>query len=357
MGFLKKLAKKGVNKLKARAVDKVTDAIFGGLGLGPSKGRTFGFGGANQHHPTRSSANGTFDYRSHFHSVLTDDQVFQTPNRSLWHVVIETFPPALNLIELQLLEAGGMAIVDGRGPSKNFHYNQYDPHKKAILQQKYQNQQGGKNQTAGCLFAQGVNLPTEQMSTSRVSVPNNRGFIPGLVAGARNEFNPLSIEFRETNQSFVDTIIRPWVTLASHYGFVARGIDDDKNIKTNITVTQIGVAGHQGPYIRKKMTFHNCAPFQIAQQQYTYDIDGGAVPPIDVQWVYTNYTMDYAGGGVTETPRATYEPDPTHLGKGNANKLPDFETLEKFEARKEAEKIAAMTPEEEEVYVNDQFGF
>lgn len=316
MSFLKKLAKKGVNKLKAKAIDKITDTIFGGFG--GKGGRTFGFGGATEYVPTASEKHGTRDYRSHFHSVLTETP-FQTPNRSLWFVVIDSFPQALNMEALQLLECGGMAIVNERGPNKTNHYpSVYDDVKNGLIGQKYQNQQGGKDQNSGCLFAQGVNLPTEQMSISRVSVDNNRGFVPGLVAGNRNEFNPLSVEFRETQASFVDTVIRPWVTLASHYGFIARAKDDPKNIKTDITVYQLGMTGHEsGPYIRKQTIFHNCVPFQIAQQQYTYDMDGGAMTPIDVQWAYTNYSISTAGdkGGSRDLSPAlsqsdTFEFDP-----------------------------------------------
>lgn len=289
--FVKKLAKKAADK----AINKLTDKVFGSFKFGKAS-KMFGFGGARQYNPTTSERYGVYDYRSHFHNMLTgaDTKAFQTPNRSLWFVVIDPFPQALNLENLQTLECGEM--VDDRGPGKHAHYDMYDDVKNNITSQSYQNQQGGKSQSAGCLFAQGVNLPTEQMSVQRVSVENNRGFIPGLVAGARGEFNPLSIEFRETNASFVDTVIRPWVTLASHYGFVARGMNDPKNIKTNITVTQLGINGHQnGPYIRKQMVFHNCVPFQIAQQQYTYDTDAGAMNPIDVQWQYTHYSIDVSG--------------------------------------------------------------
>ena len=311
MSFLKKLAKKGVNKLKARAIDRVTDAIFGGLGS--NKGRTFGFGGASPI-PTRSSQNGTFDYRSHFHQMLTGHAAaqFQTPNRSLWFVVIDPFPQALNMETIHLLECGGMAVVNERGPTKDKHYPAHDDTVAAVTRRELQDQQGGKDQNAGCLFAQGVNLPTEQMSTQRVSVDNNRGFVPGLVAGSRNEFNPLSIEFRETNVSFVDTVIRPWVTLASHYGFVARDKEDPKNIKSDVTVYQLAFDGHaDGPYIRKQTTFHNCVPFQIAQQQYTYDTDSGAMNPIDVQWAYTNYSIRTSkpGTGTIMNESQAFKPD------------------------------------------------
>lgn len=323
MGFLKKLAKKGVNKLKAKAIDKVTDAIFGGFG--GKGGRTFGFGGATVHHSPRSSLHGTLDYRSHFHNALTEAIEFQTPNRSLWHVVIENFPIALNTSNIQMLECGGQAIVDGLGPNKSFHYNNYDNARETMTNPMYQNQQGGKDQTAGCLFAQGINLPTEQMSTSRVSVENNRGFVPGLVGGNRNEFNPLSIEFRETNGSFVDTMIRPWVTLASHYGFVARGRSDPKNIKTNIIISQIGINGHDSPYIRKRMMFHNCVPFQIAQQQYTYDVDGGQVPPIDVQWAYTNYSIQVAHKSLSNAQAASpYWNQSENFGNVSFEDMPSY---------------------------------
>ena len=251
----------------------------------------FGFGAKGVNSTTTQS--GLHDYRSHFHQLLTDDWDYQIPNRSLWYVVLNNpgIPKAIDTASLRHFETGNM--VSGRGPSSTDDSWDIDKSRNILDKGKVGLGEGHPSGVVGCTFAQGVNIPAETLSTTRLSVPNRGGYISGLISGERNDFNPLSIEFRETNTSFLDVIIRPWIILASHEGFIARPPDDDRNIKCNIDIYYLGVirSGVQSAQ-RKKFTFYNCVPYQMTQQQSTYDTDAGTVDAIDTQWAYTHYTVD-----------------------------------------------------------------
>lgn len=288
--FVKKLASRAAKK----AVNKLVDGIFGSRNSGP--GRVFTFGGMEK--DMRFAPNpDLLQYRSFFHDQLTREWSFATPNRSLWYLEIDKFP--VDIINSASLSQFELLTVNDRTPDTNV-YPQNDqaydkivgPNKatgtpRSILQANPKN-----NQNTGCLFAQGVNIPQESMSIQPVPIaPHSGGFIQGLAASPRNAFQPLTIEFRETNVSFVDTVLRPWVIAASHQGLVTRHPSQEKNLKANITITQLAVFKRDlAPVIRKQFQFFNCVPVQMNRQSVTYDTDAGAMNPIDTQWYYTHYT-------------------------------------------------------------------
>lgn len=295
--FVKKLASRAAKKAINKVVDNVASNIFDGFS---SSGRILTFG-QRVDDPRFKSPQGLIDYRSVFHEQLTTNWNFQTPNRSLWYVVINGFPVALYSGLASILER---TTVDDYAQSTDHHqtFSEYNsivgqsgaiPNHPNLLApgSELQNLHSGEQMT-GCLFAQGCQIPQESMGYSRTPVNQGRGFIPGVVAEQRNQFNPLVLEFRETNISFVDVVLRPWVVLASHYGLVTYPEEDTiKNIKTHIDIYQLALTNNRytGHVIRKKFSFFNCVPFQIAQQSATHDVDGGAVPPIDTQWMYSHY--------------------------------------------------------------------
>lgn len=300
--FLKKLASRAGKK----AVNKLVDGIFGSRNSGP--GRVFTFGGMEKDMRFASNPD-LLQYRSFFHDQLTREWSFVTPNRSLWYLEIDKFP--VDIIDPGSLSQFEQLTVNGRTPDSNI-YGQNDtayqkivgPNKKtgtprSILQSNPKN-----NQNTGCLFAQGVNIPQESMSISPVPIAQHSGgFIQGLAAEPRNAFQPLTVEFRETNVSFVDTVLRPWVIAASHQGLVTRHPEDEKNLKANITITQLAVfTRDKAPVIRKQFTFFNCVPVQMNRQSVTYDTDAGSMNPIDTQWYYTHYIVSIDRQGQAGIP-------------------------------------------------------
>lgn len=210
------------------------------------------------------------------------------PNQYMWMVLIDRFPPAVSTQMLQKFEPRG----DGGNIGNNI-----DKNLRTTAGYLYQ-------RVAGCYFAQGLNIPGEDVSYKYTNVSKPRGFLGGLVAEPRNPLSQLTIEFMETNTSFIDFTIRPWTILASHLGLVARPQDDPatgnidpKNIKTNITVIQLAKT-HQGrsPVQRKVWRFYNCVPISVQAQNLAST--GTDVQRIATQWHYTNYTV----GGLPFVP-------------------------------------------------------
>jgi len=197
------------------------------------------------------------------------------PLRTQWVVLIDQFPSGLNTDILQGLEPV-------QGDKKGFNINKA----KAFLT-SYPAQG-----IVGCIFAQGADIPDDVLQTSVASIPNNRGFIPGRISGNRTEFSPLTLQFRETNSSFIDHIIRPWVILASHAGMVAR---DEKNKpeldpRCNITIIQYTRSYKDVSQIpRKVWNFYNCVPTGVSSRNLTYDAE--QMDTYTSQWSYSNYTV------------------------------------------------------------------
>lgn len=290
--FVKKLASRAAKK----AVNKIVDGIFGSRNSGP--GRVFTFGGMEK--DMRFAANpDLLQYRSFFHDQLAREWSFGTPNRSLWYLEIDKFPIDVitNMKDFENITVNGRTPDGTTYPTNQNAYekivnpNPTTGSPRSILQNNPKN-----TQNTGCLFAQGVNLPQEQMAIDRAGFDNSAGFVPGLIARPRQPFQQLNIEFRETNTSFIDTVLRPWVVAASHVGLVTRSPSDTSplniNVKADITVTQLGLFKRdKWPVIRKQFRFYNCVPVTINRQQMTYDTDAGSMNPIDTQWYYTHYGM------------------------------------------------------------------
>ena len=155
-----------------------------------------------------------------------------------------------------------------------------------------------KNQgMVGCIFSTGFNIAGEELDYGTADIPNNRGFIAGTILKDRKAFanNILTLEFRETNTSFNDFVIRPWLILASHYGYVARNMSDPvealKNVKTNITIVQYTKSDKGLSQIpRKTWRFYNVVPVQTSVRDANYDTSD-AVKTIDTTCVYDKYEI------------------------------------------------------------------
>ena len=154
----------------------------------------------------------------------------------------------------------------------------------------------------GCALAQTVGIPVEQMSIDTTG-PNNRGFLKGPVVQQRQAFAALNIEFLETNLSFNDFVLRPWIITASHQGLVARP-NPAERITTDMFIVNMARAGtnlewHQGrgDYVntrefqpRKIWIFKDCIPVNIGQERYSYTTSSQVVRR-DSEWNFRKYQV------------------------------------------------------------------
>jgi len=146
----------------------------------------------------------------------------------------------------------------------------------------------------GCIFAGAVRIPGESVGTERVGITDGsrRGFINAPIINGRSDFENLEIGFTETNQSFIDGVLRPWSILVSHEGLLAK--PSNQSIKANVQIYQLARAIKEPDsirpnVIRKHWTFMDCAPINVLDEDLSYGAtDYGKR---QVQFVYNSYNL------------------------------------------------------------------
>jgi hypothetical protein len=200
------------------------------------------------------------------------------PMATQWIVLIDSYPVGLNTSIIQ-----GLERTDGSKQGFDI-----DGAKNILTSFPLQ-------KVIGCLFAAAVTIPNESFVVETAHVDNNRGFLPGVIGGARNTDAPvLDISFRETNTSFIDFVIRPWVILAAHFGMVARNPFDlnqiNKNMKVNMHILQYTRSRAGVSMIPRKIwNFYNCVPFTVGEESLEYTEE--KMMTYNTRWTYSNYTV------------------------------------------------------------------
>lgn len=225
------------------------------------------------------------------------------PLRTQWMLLIQGYPALLQTQVVHSLER-----YEGN-------YNNFDISQAVSILKSYP-----LNRVIGCVFAQGINIPSGQtLDTQRDKIfgDKQRGFLPGQISTGKNAFDNLTIQFRETNTSFVDFVVRPWSMLSSHFGFVAREPGDLRDMKTNITILQYTRSYQKISQIPRKIwTFYNCYPVSVDNKNLTYDAE--AMDIHSTQWAFSNYAIQ----------NNLYLPLPDIINKiasGNINRLSPFQ--------------------------------
>lgn len=200
------------------------------------------------------------------------------PMSTQWMILIESYPQGLTTSIIQ-----GLERIDGARSGFDI-----DSAKNILTSYPL-------NKVIGCLFANNITIPNEAWNVESAAVDNNRGFLPGVLGGGRNHEAPvLDIGFRETNTSFIDFVIRPWVILAAHFGLVARDPNDItqsvKNMKVNMHVMQYTRSRAGVSMIPRKIwNFYNCVPFTVNEETLEYTEEKMTV--FNTRWTYSNYTV------------------------------------------------------------------
>jgi hypothetical protein len=219
-----------------------------------------------------------------------DKWEFAIPMKFLWLVHIETIPSVISSQTMWNKEPSAGVQSAGSINSPQTRVNGWDINqgKSEITRETYMNTAGGY----GCILAQGVVLPGENYEVKDVPISNNMGFLPGKVGGNKSASPPLQIQFRETNRSFPDLVLRPWIYIASHLGLTARPPTDiARKIKTNISIVQLGKTFPQIPNVERKIwRFYNCVPVSIDGKELTYD--AAEIQLYSTSWNYTHYSIE-----------------------------------------------------------------
>jgi hypothetical protein len=240
-------------------------------------------------------------FRDYFLTTM-ESWVTTIPLRTQYIALFDSFPSQLNTNVLQSLERI-------QGDNKGW---DIDTAKTALLNYPLQG-------IVGCIFVDGINIPTETLGGGFAPIENNRGFLQGSILENRDAFanNNLTIQFRETNTSFVDMIMRPWVILAAHRGYVATRTPEE-SIKTNITIIQYSRTFQNVSQIpRKVWRYYDCVPLTVGTRNLTYDTE--AVETYDVPFIYDRYSVE----------SNLYVPLPDLISKIGKGRLPRISPLQR----------------------------
>lgn len=140
-------------------------------------------------------------------------------------------------------------------------------------------------------LARSVVFPSDGIETARMGVSNSGG-IKGLVGQQRTDLPTVTITFLETNQSFVDLLIRPWCVLVGHRGLKAF---DLRIYSLDLVCLQ---KTRNGLKIRKTISLQQAVPTEIDSEEYNYT--GDKLIDRQIQFAYTKYTVK-SGYGDAET--------------------------------------------------------
>jgi hypothetical protein len=146
------------------------------------------------------------------------------------------------------------------------------------------------NSYMGCVFAKQVDTPSDSINASHSGLDYS-GYVAPITTNGRQALPELSITFLETNASFIDLVIRPWLVLTSYNGCVARSKNSAKAVKCRYCdMCMLAKAGSGNSLaIRKIFRFFNVVPNQIMGESYSHAPD--ALKTTQVNFLYDGYTV------------------------------------------------------------------
>lgn len=134
------------------------------------------------------------------------------------------------------------------------------------------------------LFANGVSFIADGLNTTRIG-STQTGAMKGLISDSRLELNATNITFLESNVSFVDGLIRPWMALVGHRSL------KDQNLRCDIELLCLEKWELNQPLrVRKSMKFKNAIPINVDAVELNYT--GDKLIERSVQFAFDRYEVN-----------------------------------------------------------------
>lgn len=149
------------------------------------------------------------------------------------------------------------------------------------------NNQASTENLIGCVFAREATLPGESIDAKNRGLSYG-GYQAPVTVNTRTPYNKFSLNLTETNASFVDYVIRPWLVLTGYYGVVARA-----STVIKCPALDIIYLGKNGPFSRiskrKIARFYGVIPTSINSLKNSYQSEG--IQTYTVDFAYDQYTI------------------------------------------------------------------
>lgn len=120
----------------------------------------------------------------------------------------------------------------------------------------------------GCLFVQAAEIPGESMTINAEGLQYN-GYLRTNVGAGRDVYSTIQVIFLDTNISFADNVIRPWIITTAHLGMIARS--GENNYRCNFTLYKLGVKDRETPpIVTQKVTIIGACPISLESEELNY---------------------------------------------------------------------------------------
>lgn len=145
---------------------------------------------------------------------------------------------------------------------------------------------------AGCVFCTAIGLPGEELTVNPMGSIQANGFIQAYGNGGRTMFPKMRMSFLETNLSFCDNFLRPWVVSTATFGLIGRRRDDRRNYRTNILCMQLGSrrSNQRTPDTLKLWTFFDACCVSVSEEEYNYTTSNSPVLR-EANFIYNSYKI------------------------------------------------------------------
>lgn len=146
-------------------------------------------------------------------------------------------------------------------------------------------------ENAGCIFCTAIGLPGEEITVNPAGSIQANGFIQSYGNQGRTMFPKMRMTFLETNVSFCDNFLRPWVISTATHGLIGRKRKDVENYRTNIYCTQLGSTNsNSSPVNLKTWTFFDACCVSVNEEEYNYNPANAPVLR-EATFIYNSYKI------------------------------------------------------------------
>lgn len=141
----------------------------------------------------------------------------------------------------------------------------------------------------GFVYANKITLPGEQLNNARIGLDTDTAGIlqPLPVLKNRASVKTLSLDILETNLSYLEAYVRPWIIITSLYGMFIRNRDNPQNVRMD-TLEVIQFDRQRN--IRKQLNFFNVVPVSMSENSIAYGLNGGK-KVINTNWLFESYSV------------------------------------------------------------------
>jgi hypothetical protein len=153
--------------------------------------------------------------------------------------------------------------------------------------------------TKGFVLAQGVEVPPESYTAVPFGIQQG-GYLRTIGGQGRDPYQGIRIAFLDTNISFTELFVRPWVIATSHIGLIDKPkslgsgtVSTEYKYRTDMVLYKLGRKSIDDtePTVLRTYRFKDVCPVSIAGEEYNYSPQTG--PTIqETVFLFKWYTIE-----------------------------------------------------------------